>query len=119
MSATKYVASNTLSSSPWQHSVFLSGDIPPQVAQIKNLSGPDLHTWGSADLLQTLLKADLVDAFWLMIYPITLGTGKRLFAGGRSPATFRLNESISTTKCVIIVSYERDFNNITGNILPG
>jgi dihydrofolate reductase len=60
--------------------VFLSGDIAEQVAQIKQQPGPDLHVWGSGHLLQTLIQHDLVDMFWLMIYPITLGSGKRLFA---------------------------------------
>ncbi|HET8670731.1 MAG TPA: dihydrofolate reductase family protein, partial [Candidatus Saccharimonadales bacterium] len=77
--ATKYVASNTRTSSQWQPSVFLDGDIAEKVANIKQQPGPDLHVWGSGNLLQTLIKHDLVDAFWLMVYPITLGSGKRLF----------------------------------------
>ncbi|MDD2522411.1 MAG: dihydrofolate reductase family protein [Anaerolineaceae bacterium] len=108
MIATKYVASNTLNSSLWQPTVFLNGDIPTQVAEIKAQPGPNLHSWGSANMLQTLLKADLVDAFWLMIYPLTLGAGKRLFAGGGIPAAFKLMESHTTSKGVIIAAYERD-----------
>jgi dihydrofolate reductase len=75
--ATKYVASNTMTSSEWQPSVFLNGDIAEKVAKIKQQPGPDLHVWGSGNLLQTLMKHDLVDVFWLMVYPITLGGGKR------------------------------------------
>ena len=105
--ATKYVASNTMTSSKWQPSVFLSGDIPEKVAKIKQEQGPDMHVWGSGNLLQTLLKHDLVDAFWLMIYPITLGGGKRLFADGTIPAAFKVTESIVTATGVIIVNYER------------
>ena len=105
--ATKYVASNTMTSSKWQPSVFLSGDIPEKIAKIKQGQGPDLHVWGSGNLLQTLLKHDLVDAFWLMIYPITLGGGKRLFADGTIPAAFKVTESIVTATGVIIVNYER------------
>ena len=105
--ATKYVASKTMTSGDWQPSVFLSGDIPDQVAQIKQQPGPDLHVWGSANLVQTLMKHDLVDTFWLMIYPITLGVGKRLFAEGTIPAAFRVTESQVTSKGVIIASYER------------
>ena len=82
--ATKYVASNTMTSSEWQPSVFLNGDVAKKVAEIKQREGPDLHIWGSGNLLQTLMKHDLVDNFWLMIYPITLGQGKRLFAEGTS-----------------------------------
>ncbi len=107
MAATKYVASNTRISSEWQPSVFLSGDIPAKVAEIKQGQGPDLHVWGSSDLLQTLLKHDLVDAFWLMIYPITLGGGKRLFGDGAIPAAFKATESIVSSKGVIVVNYER------------
>ena len=105
--ATKYVASNTVTSSAWQPSVFLSGDIAKQVAEIKRQSGPDLHVWGSGNLLQTLIKHDLVDTFWLMIYPITLGAGKRLFADGTLPTTFNVTESTVTPSGVAIMNYER------------
>ena len=106
--ATKYVASNTRTSSQWQPSVFLNGDVADKVARIKQQQGADLHVWGSGDLLQTLMKHDLVDVFWLMIYPVTLGSGKRLFADGTIPAAFKVTESTTTSKGVIVVSYERD-----------
>ena len=105
--ATKYVASNTRTSSKWQPSVFLNGDIPNQVAKLKQQQGPDLNVWGSGNLLQTLIKHDLVDAFWLMIYPVTLGGGKRLFADGTIPAAFKVTESTVGSTGVIIVNYER------------
>jgi dihydrofolate reductase len=105
--ATKYVASNTMISSEWQPSVFLNGDIVEKVAKIKQQPGPDLNVWGSGELLQTLLKHDLVDTFWLMIYPITLGGGKRLFADGAIPLAFKVTESIITPKGVLVVNYER------------
>jgi dihydrofolate reductase len=105
--ATKYVASNTMTSHEWQPSVFLNGDIAEEVARIKKQQGPDVHVWGSGNLIQTLLKHELVDAFWLMIYPITLGVGKRLFADGTIPAAFRVTESKVTSKGVIVVNYER------------
>jgi len=105
--ATKYVASNTRTSSNWQPSVFLNGDIAEKVAKIKKQQGSDLHVWGSGNLIQTLIKHDLVDAFWLMIYPITLGTGKRLFADGTIPTAFKVTESKVTLNGVIIVNYER------------
>jgi dihydrofolate reductase len=105
--ATKYIASNTLTSGTWQPSIFLNEDIAEKVAAIKQQPGPDLHVWGSAHLLQTLIKHDLVDVFWLMIYPLTLGTGKRLFASGTIPATFNVTESIVSPNGVIIVNYER------------
>ncbi|MDA0243756.1 MAG: dihydrofolate reductase family protein [Chloroflexi bacterium] len=105
--ATKYVASNTVTSSEWRPSVFLSGDAAEKVVQIKQQEGPDLHVWGSGHLLQTLIKHDLVDVFWLMMYPVTLGVGKRLFAGGTVPMGFRVTESTVTPKGVIVVNYER------------
>ena len=105
--ATKYVASNTLTSHEWQPSVFLNGDIAEKVTKIKQGQGPDLHVWGSGDLLQTLMKHDLVDAFWLMIYPVTLGSGKRLFAGGTIPAAFKVTESQVGSSGVIVANYER------------
>jgi dihydrofolate reductase len=105
--ATKYVASNTMTSHAWQPSVFLNGDIAEKITKIKQQEGPDLHVNGSANLVQTLMKHDLVDAFWLMIIPVTLGGGKRLFADGTIPAAFKVTESTVTSKGVIIVNYER------------
>ena len=105
--ATKYIASNSMTSHEWQPSVFLSGDIPGKVASIKRQPGPDLNVWGSGNLLQTLMKHDLIDAFWLMVYPVTLGAGKRLFAGGTIPAAFKVTESRVTPNGVVIVNYER------------
>jgi dihydrofolate reductase len=113
--ATKYVASNTRTSSIWQPSVFLSGDIAKKVAAIKQQRGPDLHVWGSGNLLQSLIKHDLVDSFWLMIYPLTLGVGKRLFADGTIPAAFKVTESKVTPIGVIVVNYERAGAITTGS----
>ena len=113
--ATKYVASNSLTSHAWQPSVFLNGEIAEKITQIKQQPGPDLHVWGSGYLMQTLIKHDLVDAFWLMIYPVTLGGGKRLFAGGSLPLAFRLTESTITSKGVVVVNYERAGAITTGS----
>ena len=105
--ATKYVASRTMTSHAWQPSVFLNGDVAEEVAQIKQQQGPDLHVWGSSNLLQTLLKYDLVDEFWLMIFPVTVGSGKRLFAEGTIPAAFKVTEGQVTPSGVIVVTYAR------------
>ncbi len=105
--AVKYVASNTIMSAEWQPSVFLNGDIAEKVAKIKQQPGPDLHVWGSGNLIQTLIKYDLVDVFWLMIYPVTLGGGKRLFADGTIPMAFKVTENKVTPNGVIVVNYER------------
>ena len=109
--ATKYVASNTRTASDWQPSVFISGDVAGQIAQFKQQPGPDLHVWGSGDLLQTLMQHDLVDVFWLMLYPTTLGGGKRLFATGTIPAAFKVTASEVTPSGVIVVNYERNGRN--------
>src|SRR5215207_449700 len=113
--ATKYVASNSMTSSEWQPSVFLSGDIAEKVSELKQEQGPDLHVYGSANLLQTLFKHDLVDELWLKIYPITLGSGKRLFADGTIPAAFKVTESHVTPSGVIVVNYERAGAITTGS----
>lgn len=113
--ATKYVASNTMTSHAWQPSMFLDGDIAEKVASIKQQQGPDLHVWGSGNLIQTLIKHDLVDAFWLMIYPITLGAGKRLFADNTIPMAFKVTESAVTPNGVIVVNYERAGAITTGS----
>ncbi len=105
-----------MTSHEWQPSVFLSGDIAEKVTKLKHQPGPDLHVYGSAHLLQTLLKHDLVDAFWLKIYPITLGSGKRLFADGTIPAAFKVTESHASPTGVIIVNYERAGAITTGNL---
>jgi len=75
-----------------------------------------LHVYGSANLVQTLLHHDLVDAFWLKIYPITLGAGKQLFADGTIPAAFKVTESTVTSKGVIIVNYVRAGAVPTGSL---
>lgn len=113
--ATKYVASNTLTAHAWQPSVFLSGDVADKVAKLKQQPGPDLHVWGSGHLIQTLIKHDLIDVFWLMIYPITLGAGKRLFADGTLPRAFKVTDSLVTPKGVIVVNYERAGAITTGS----
>jgi dihydrofolate reductase len=114
--ATKYVASHTMTSGQWQPSVFLNGDVAEKVGRIKQQQGPDLHVWGSGNLIQTLMRHDLVDAFWMMIYPVTLGSGKRLFAGGTIPAAFRVTENHVGSNGVIVVNYERAGAVSTGSL---
>ncbi|MEZ4670973.1 MAG: dihydrofolate reductase family protein [Anaerolineae bacterium] len=114
--ATKYIASNTMTSSEWQPTVFLGGDLSEKVSEIKQRPGLDLHVYGSGNLLQTLFKHDLVDALWLKIYPLTLGDGKRLFAGGTIPAAFKVTASEVSSKGVIMVNYERAGAVTTGDL---
>jgi dihydrofolate reductase len=106
--ATKYVASHDASLKlNWSNSVLLTGDVAEEVKRLKTQSGPDLKVWGSSNLIQTLLKRDLVDELWLKIFPITLGTGKHLFVEGTIPAAFKLTDSKVSPKGVIIANYER------------
>lgn len=114
MTATKYVASNTRDSSDWQHTIFLGGDLAEKVRELKQTGGPDIYVMGSADMLQTLFKNDLVDGLELMIIPITLGQGKRLFQDGTIPASFKVTQSQVAPKGIIIVSYQRDGDVQTG-----
>jgi dihydrofolate reductase len=114
--ATKYVASNTMTSHEWQPSVFLNGDIAAKIREIKQQQGPDLHVWGSGNLVQTLMKNDLVDTFCLMTYPVTLGSGKRLFTDGTIPAAFKVTESMVGSSGVILMNYERAGDVQTGSV---
>jgi dihydrofolate reductase len=113
--ATKYVASNTLKSHDWQKSVFLSGNVPEEITKLKEQDGPDLQVHGSANLIQTLLKHDLVDEFWLKIFPVTLGTGKRLFEQGTIPAAYTLVDSKTSPTGVIVASLKRAGDVKTGS----
>jgi dihydrofolate reductase len=102
--ATRYVVSNTLTSHEWQKSVFLKGNVPEEISKLKGSEGPDLQVHGSAELIQTLMKHDLVDEFWLKIFPVTLGTGKRLFAQGTIPAAYALVDSPKASPTGVIVA---------------
>ena len=113
--ATKYVASNTLTTHEWGKSVFLKGDVAAEIKKLKQQEGPDLQVHGSGNLIQTLLKQNLVDEFWLKIFPITLGPGKRLFAEGAIPVAFTLQEAKISPLGVIVASYKRAGEVETGS----
>lgn len=114
-SVTKYVASNTLTEHAWSNTVFLKGDVADEIKKLKGQDGPDLQVYGSGDFIQTLLKNDLVDELWLKIFPVTLGTGKRLFTEGTIPAAFKLTDGKVSPKGVIIANYERAGEVETGS----
>jgi len=104
----KYVVSNDSSLKlDWENSELITGDIVEKVKKLKERDGSDLEVWGSSYLVQTFLKHDLVDELWLKIFPITLGTGKRLFAEGTIPAAFELIKSGVSPKGVIFADYKR------------
>src|ERR687885_1023129 len=105
--AKKYVASKTLTKLDWNNSELINGDVPQGIKRIKEQDGPKIQVHGSSNLVQTLLKHDLVDELWLKIFPVTLGPGKRLFAEGTIPAEFNLLESEISPSGVIIANYER------------
>lgn len=101
----KYVVSTTLENPTWENTEVIR-DIK-KVKELKESAGPDLQVYGSSNLLQTLMEHDLVDEFWLKIFPITLGTGKRLFDKGTIPAAFNLFKSLITPSGVIFAYYKR------------
>ena len=114
-SATKYVASNTLKSHEWEKSVFLSGNVPEEIKKLKAEEGLDLQVHGSGELIQTLLEHDLVDEFWLKIFPVTLGMGKRLFGNGTISAAFTLVDSKTSPTGVIVATLKRAGDVRTGS----
>ncbi len=102
---TKYVVSKTLKNPTWENTEVIR-DVK-ELKELKNSIGPDLQVYGSSNLIQTLLANDPVDELWLKIFPITLGTGKRLFEKGTIPAAFKLSKSKVTPSGVIIAYYQR------------
>ena len=102
---TKYVMSKTMKQSDWKNSVFLRS--LADIEKLKDSKGSDIQVHGSGELLQLLLKNDLVDELWLKIYPLTLCKGKTLFDNGTIPAAFTLTESLVTPTGVIIANYKR------------
>lgn len=111
---TKYVMSNTMDKSDWQNSVFLEG--VDDIKKLKDSEGSDLQVHGSGNLIQTLLKHDLVDEMWLKTFPITLGMGKHLFGEGTIPAAFTLTDHFVTPNGVIFANYKRAGNVKTGSV---
>jgi dihydrofolate reductase len=101
--------------SDWPGTVPLQGDAVEAIKMLKQQDGPEIQVHGSGNLVQTLLKHNLVDEMWLKIFPITLGSGKRLFADGTMPAAFTLIESKASPKGVIIASYKRAGKVQTGS----
>ncbi len=105
--ATKYVASRTLDRVEWQNSILLEGDAAEAVARLKGEGGPEIQVHGSGNLIQTLLANDLVDEYRLMLFPLVLGAGKRLFGDGSIPRGLKLVDSKTSTTGVLIATYER------------
>ena len=114
-SVTKYVVSSTRTNSLWDNTVFIKDNVVEAIRRLKQQAGPDLQVHGSGNLIQTLLAHDLVDEFWLKIFPVTLGTGKRLFDKGTIPASYTLTESKSSPSGVIFATFKRAGEVETGS----
>lgn len=103
----KYVVSDVPMELVWNNSVLITGDdVVGQIKKLKEMDGPDLWVWGSGKLIQTLLANDLVDRMHVWIHPVTIGTGKKLFAEGTQPRNFRMTDAKITKTGVIVATYE-------------
>jgi dihydrofolate reductase len=111
---TKHVASTTLRQLEWRNSVLIEGDVAAYVAELKRGDGPEIQVHGSPGLIQTLLEHDLIDEFRVWIFPVVVGSGKRLFGPGAIPAALELADSQTTATGVTINVYRR-----AGEIDPG
>ncbi len=103
--ATKYVVTRTLHHLDWENSQRIGGDVVDEVRRLKASDGPALHIWGSSELLQTLIAAELVDEYRIWVFPLVLGKGKRLFENGVPPRGLTLAETRSTPKGVLLNTY--------------
>jgi dihydrofolate reductase len=117
-SATKHVASTTLSDLAWENSKLIEGGVPSGVRALKEQDGPELQVHGSANLIQTLLEHGLVDEFRLFIFPVVLGEGKRLFAGGTVPAGLEPVRSEVASSGVIMATYRTGADIKYGSFVP-
>ena len=113
--ARKYVVSTTLKKLDWNNSTLIASAVVDEIRELKKQDGPEIQVHGSSSLIQTLLKNDLVDEFRLKIFPVTIGTGKRLFGHGTIPASFKLVEYKVSTTGVIVATYVRDGEIRTGS----
>jgi dihydrofolate reductase len=105
--AKKYVVSHRPVNLDWKTTVPINGDVAGKIKQLKKDDGPEIQVHGSGNLIQTLLQNDLVDEFWLKTFPVSVGTGKRLFAEGTMPAGFTVIESRISPAGVVASSYAR------------
>jgi dihydrofolate reductase len=105
--ATKYVVSHRPVSLDWKKTVLINGDVAEKITKLKAEDGLELQVHGSGNMIQTLLRNDLVDELWLKTFPVVLGKGKRLFADGTMPGGWQLLDSQVTPSGVIVASYSR------------
>ncbi|MDP8957942.1 MAG: dihydrofolate reductase family protein [Actinomycetota bacterium] len=113
--ATKYVASRSRPALEWSNSVLIEGDAAEGIAALKKEDGPELQVHGSGNLIQTLLRHNLVDQYRLWVFPLVIGSGKRLFADGTIPSALKLVDSKVSTTGVVIGTYEPAGEIVTGS----
>jgi len=113
--ARKYVVSHKDFTPRWENTVLLNENAVEMLQKLKSEGGNDLKVWGSGNLCQTLFKHDLVDEMWLKIFPVTLGSGKRLFSEGTIPAAFKMTDNKVSPSGVIFVNYSREGEVKTGS----
>jgi len=113
--ATKYVASRGSPALQWSNSVLIEGDVAEGIAALKRGDGPELQVHGSGNLIQTLLRHDLVDEYRLLIFPVVVGSGKRLFSEGAVPSGLRLVGGEISTSGVLMGTYEPAGEIVTGS----
>lgn len=103
--ATKYVVTHRPGQLSWERSQPIGGDVAKEIGRLKASAGPELHIWGSSELLQTLIAADLIDEHCLWVFPVVLGKGKRLFENGVPPRGLTLVDTRSTPNGVLLNTY--------------
>jgi dihydrofolate reductase len=116
--ATKYVASRSRPTLEWGPSVLIEGDAAEGIAALKKEEGPELQVHGSGNLIQTLIRHNLVDEYGLWVFPLVIGSGKRLFADGTIPSGLKLVDSTVSTTGVFIGIYEPAGEIVTGSFAP-
>ena len=119
-STKKYVVSHTQRELSWNNSVLITGDVVAEIKKLKNNppagGGPDLSVWGSGNLIQTLLKNNLIDRMHIWTHPVTIGSGKKLFAEGTVPQSFKLVGSTISPTGIILATYEPAGELKTGTV---
>ena len=113
--ATKHVASRTLRSVEWQNSELIEGDAVEAIRRLKEQDGPELQVHGSANLLQTLIRSDVIDQYHVWTFPVVVGSGKRLFEGGAAPGALQLVDTVTSTTGVVISTYVPAGELVTGS----
>jgi dihydrofolate reductase len=116
--ATKYVASRGHPTLEWSESILIEGDAAEGIAALKKEDGPELQVHGSGNLIQTLLRHNLVDEYRLWVFPLVIGSGKRLFGEGTIPSGLKLVDSTISTTGVLIGTYEPAGEIVTGSFAP-